>query len=59
VTNVAISIDPRAELDVARAHASAAHLAQGIVVLAGGVDATTRDVDHLTMCWPAELEPLE
>lgn len=57
VTNVAISIDARS-LDTPRAHAAAAHLGQGIVVLAGGVGADL-DIDHLTMCWPAELEPLE
>lgn len=44
-------------LDVPRARASATELAQGIVVLAGGLDASGREVDHLTMCWPERLEP--
>jgi hypothetical protein len=44
-------------LDVPRARASATELAQGIVVLLGGLDASGREVDHLTMCWPERLEP--
>jgi hypothetical protein len=27
------------------------------VVLAGGLDASGREVDHFTMCWPERLEP--
>ncbi len=46
-------------LDVPRARASAAELARGVVVLLGGLDASGREVDHLTMCWPERLEPWE
>ncbi|MDQ3034974.1 MAG: hypothetical protein M3Y87_21380 [Myxococcota bacterium] len=60
VTSVATSIASLERgLDLPRARASAAHLAQGVVVLAGGHDESDRDVDHLTICWPESLEPLD
>lgn len=59
VTNVALSFETTAApLETARARHAAAPLAQGVVVIAGGLDDDSDPVRTLGICWPRALDPL-